>query len=217
MASTDLEQLGLLDGQATGVINGVAFSIGLLSVVVGCSLMILTFIPNRGDFSIGLVFVLFFMAFPLSIWTMILKILRSQRFGDPFIDGVFRPFRPRKHRNLPIENLPIWAFVALVILWIVCLLNCYFVMNRHDLAGQPSYNSISHQYTADNHGTIIFLSQAQYRRAVSAQNRLFLSGAVGFTALTVAATLDEIVRRHRSSYVRRNPMLAKRNKLNTST
>ena len=75
------------------------------------------------------------------------------------------------------------------------------VFGSNDLPGQPSYNAVTHTYTANDHGDEIPLSKAKYDTAVRAQDRLFLSVELAFIVVAVGAAADEVLRRRQSPYI----------------
>jgi hypothetical protein len=88
-------------------------------------------------------------------------------------------------------------------IFIACWVTGGLIFSSKDLLGQPTYDSASHRYFVDDHGSLIPLSKQRYDRAVDAQNILFLSGALTFTIISVAVSSDELLRRGRSPYTQR--------------
>jgi hypothetical protein len=88
-----------------------------------------------------------------------------------------------------------------VVAFVGCCISLMLVFGSNDLPGQPSYNAVTHTYTADDYGDQISLSKAQYDTAVRAQDRLFLSIELAFVAVAVAAATDKFIRRRRSPFV----------------
>ena len=89
----------------------------------------------------------------------------------------------------------------MVVVVIGCWVSLILVFGSNDLPGQPSYNAVTHTYTANDHGDEISLSKAQYDTATRAQDRPFLLVELAFMVVALAAATDELIRRRRSPYV----------------
>ena len=195
------EPLGFLDTHAAGVINSTALSIGSIILSIAAVLYLLTFHRGSPLFTFGPVVVLFVTIFPLQFWTVIMMNGHTQRRGEPLLSVTLRRDRMRSKRlGFSFRNLPTWAFVLVVAVFLGSLCSGFFIFSGHDLPGQPSYDPSSHQYFANNHGQNIHLTESQYYLAVDAQNRLFLSAVIAFVSISVAATSDEVMRRRSSPY-----------------
>jgi len=185
--------LGFLDSRFAGVINAAVLATGSTAFVVGASLLVVAIARNASPFSSAPVFVLFALIFPLHFWTVGVSVGRTPR--------------PRIRRStspaLTFENLPMWALVGVGAVFIGCWITGGAIFSSGNLPGQPTYDSVSHRYFADDHGSLIPLSKQRYERAVDSQNILFLSGAVAFTVISVATSSDELLRRRRSPFTQR--------------
>jgi hypothetical protein len=193
--------LGFLDSRGAGVINTIALFIGGVAFVVAIVLLFLTLVPGTALFGFGPVGVLFGLIFPLFFWAVLMASQgRQQRPGEPFLLGFSRGDRRRRQR-FPLEYLPVGIVITVAVIFVGAWISMGLVFNSKDLPGQPAYNPVSHSYTANDHGDLIPLTQSQYETAAKAQNRLFLSGTVGFLSFALAMAADEAIRRRRSPYV----------------
>jgi putative intracellular protease/amidase len=105
--------------------------------------------------------------------------------------------------EFPFQNLPVTAICLVAAVFLAAGVSAAHVFTSDELFGQPAYNAVTHVYTENDHGNVVRVTKATYDRAVTAQNRVFLSGVVAFSALSVGVTSDELIRRRRSPHAKR--------------
>jgi len=195
--------LGFCDSRRAGLLNTIVLVAGLICLVGASALLLATLVPGGGTFSFGAVVPFFVMAFPLGFWTVALISARNYPGESPFSLGRGRSRQSPAGFAFPFENLPRRAIALVIGAFVGCCLIASSVIGGSALTGQPSYDRATGQYTIDDHGTVTVVTKARYDRAITAQNRLFLSGALAFAVVSVGATSDELLRRRRSPFVER--------------
>ena len=197
--------LGALDRPAAGRLNTAALCVGSFTLACVAFLLGWTLLGPVKNFMPWPAAVLFVFIFPLFFWAIAISIGRTQRAGEALQLSGKRMRRRQLNQGpgipLPLKYLPRWAIGIVIAVFVGCWISGVLVFGSNDLPGQPSYNTTTHTYTADDHGDEIPLSETQYDTAVRAQDRLFLSVELAFMVVAVAAAADELIRRRRSPYI----------------
>ena len=96
--------------------------------------------------------------------------------------------------SISLRHLPRWLIAVLTLVVVG-----FVVTGPAELftavPGQPGYNSSTHQYYYDNHGSIILTTRGPYFSAVATQTRGFLSFAIAFTCVALVLATAELSRR----------------------
>lgn len=112
----------------------------------------------------------FLLAFPLFGW------------GIFVVNAVSAAGTPPGERPAPTRADAVGAVVLVVLFGVIVAVSGLPGMGT----GQPGYDPATGHYTSDDHGSVHVISHAAYLRAVAGQIRLFLGGAILFTALAAA-------------------------------
>lgn len=104
------------------------------------------------------------------------------------------------------KRLPLgWSYLRILPRWlagVVSVLGTGFLLTGsvqlfRSAPGQPGYNSWTHQYFFDNHGSTIPTTRGPYLSAVAIQTRGFLSFAVAFMFVALLVSASELAQRKR--------------------
>jgi hypothetical protein len=196
--------LGFCDSETEGTLNGIVLAVGSAVLSTAGALLIVTLAPGTAAFSFAPVAVLFALIFPLHFWTVLVLIGRRQAPGEPLFGRRRTSSRGGPApMEFPFQNLPVTAICLVAAVFLAAGVSAAHVFTSDELFGQPAYNAVTHVYTENDHGNVVRVTKATYDRAVTAQNRVFLSGVVAFSALSVGVTSDELIRRRRSPHAKR--------------
>lgn len=187
--------LGFLDTRVAGVLNGGVLLLGGVALVVAIVLLVVVLLDASRPISIAPVLAIFGLVFPLSWWAVFLAQDRTVSPGNG----------RRRGQRITFDNLPPAVFVLVVAVFLASWAIGALCLSGNSLPGQPSFDAATGKYSADNHGTVIALTRAQYVKAVDAQNALFLSLEVSFLCLFAALGADEVARRRQSPFTARGP------------
>jgi hypothetical protein len=158
-------------------------AVGTLNLVAAIATDIRTFAAPVGPGYEYAFLPSFLLIFPLWAWAVPLTIAQSSLESTPgFRWGSQVSALPR----VLVRSLQ--AIGALAVVAIVPGIS-------HLAAGQPHYNSATGLYTQNSHGSVTVVSRTTYEQAVAGGLRLFLCGAIIFSAIAVAVTLNHLIGR----------------------
>ncbi len=194
----ELPKRRIWDSPAFTVLNTTACVVGTLSLVVAAPLVVLTFF-DRSPFGTGEFGAPFGLVFPLWAWMFATLYQRgvvrraARPYGTRVTGGGATGGSWRNVVGLIPRSLRFLAVGLFVASWIVG------ATATKGLGGQPQYDPTTDRYSLNDHGSLIAVSHAGYVHAVALQNRLFLSGALAFTAIATAVAWGEWHRRRETS------------------
>jgi len=143
--------------------------------------LLLTTTTSVPPTALGSAWVPLFLANFVIFGAALIRLVTSAMPGLPRPDGRLRAADWQIVRRRAPASLLVVAVGAFVCGWLIG------ASSMNDLPGQPE--QVNGDYFANDHGSLIPLTRAEYERAVTAQTRVFTSGVMAFATVAVVMTL----------------------------
>jgi hypothetical protein len=182
--------LRIRDTPLFSALNSVVFFVAVTSAVAGGVSWLLTFTPWTSFMSASYFVPFFVLAFPLVGWSVLVVFMRHpERRSRGRLSRQQRQEQARAQQTALLEAIPARLRIPLGALFAAVVVAT--LLSRSALPGSPEYDPTSRRYYSNSHGTLTPITRAAYLHAVTAQDQLFLGGALLFTSIAVAVTWQE--------------------------
>jgi hypothetical protein len=183
-------RLRVRDTPLFSVLNSAAFFVAGASAVIGGASWVLTFTTWTSFMSSSYFVPFFALAFPLIGWSVLVVYMRHPEWRRGGRTGrQQRQDRAREQQAALLAAIPARVRIPLGVLFAAVVVTS--LLSPSSLPGNPEYDPSTGHYFYDEHGTVVLISRAAYLHAVTAQDRLFLGGALLFTSIALAVTWQE--------------------------